>query len=249
MRQIKSFYFRMLVLALVFIIGLSGINSYATARSIAVPEYLTIDVEDRVVGKFDYDDFFVNVKKIGSKVGVGYCLELEKDYPHGERFMAQGNASDIVNSVLSNGYPNRSASEIGVEDNDQAYLVTQAVLWALFEDYDISMVTTGNRLVDKAIRNVYNNVINNIGYNLTNETTVYKCNDNSIQSIVIYISQPIEVKPTPGVEETPITDSGVGGINDNKTENISDNITDNNISNINDNSTDSIENKPVGKGR
>lgn len=257
MRLCKSLYFKGLVLALVFILGSSGIEDYAEASSVIVPQYLTIDIEDRVVGKFDYDDFFVNVKKIGSRVGVGYCLELEKDYPHGERFIAQGNASDIVNTVLSNGYPNRSASEIGVEDDDQAYLVTQAVLWTLFEDYDVNMVTTGNGLVDKAIINVYNNVINNVAYTLTNDTTVYRCNDDSIQSIVIYISKPIEIKPVQPVGEVPpIIDSGVGGVNDSK----SDNIDDNNINNVNDNATDNtnnatdngtqnIEQKPVGKGR
>lgn len=61
--------------------AISGRASYASE-----PVSLSIKVENKALGKFYYDDFSVDVEKIVSATGIGYCLEIEKDYPSGQKF-------------------------------------------------------------------------------------------------------------------------------------------------------------------
>ena len=102
-----------------------------------------------------------------------------------------------------NGYPNRSVEKLGVNDEDEAYLATQVALWTLFEGYNVKKIDTGNAEVNAAARNIYNNVINNKRYELENDTILYRTNDSNIQGIVIYVKQPIEIKPIPPTEVVP----------------------------------------------
>ena len=195
----------------------------SSSSSIIEPGSLIINVEDRILGKFYYDDFDVDVQKIVSAAGIGYCLDLDKDYPYGQSFSSHGKATKDINNILANGYPNKSAAELDVSDDDEGYLATQIALWALFEGYNIDKIDTDNEDVNAAAKDIYTNAFNSKRYAMENDTIIYKCGNNSIQAVVIYISQPIEVLPIPPVEEIPpvteekpTIDTGTGGINDNK---------------------------------
>ena len=252
MKAFKSFQFKVIILVLAFVLLSTTVSGFALNNenySVA-PEGLFINTEDNIIGKFYYDDFVVNVQKIVSAAGLGYCLDLDKDYPTGERFKSDGPANGDINIILSNGYPNRSVEELGVNDEDEAYLATQVALWTLFEGYNIKKIDTGNAEVNAAARNIYNNVINNKRYELENDTILYRTNDSNIQGIVIYVKQPIEIKPIPPTEVVPPVvvppEEVIPPTNDEKptVDNNNNNTTDEGTAGVNDN----IQNDaPLGK--
>lgn len=205
MKAFKMVNSKVIILVLSFILLGSTVNIFALTNEnyCMVPESLTINTEDRIIGKFYYADFDVDVQKIVSAAGIGYCLDLDKDYPTGERFVSYGASKSNVNIILSNGYPNRGVKELGVNSEDEAYLATQVALWTLFEGYNINKIDTNNTAVNAAAKTIYNNVINNKGYEIGNDTILYRTKDNNIQGVVIYVKQPIDIKPIPPVEEIP----------------------------------------------
>ena len=85
-------------------------------------------------------------------------------------------------------------------------------MWALFEGYNINRIDTGNIEVNAAAKNIYNNVINNKRYNIENDTILYKTENYNIQGVVIYVRQPIYIKPIPPVEVVPPVEEGTGGV-------------------------------------
>lgn len=207
MKAFKGLYSKVIILMLTLILLSISIEGFAaTNENKLEPRSLSIDVEDRIIGEFYYDNFSVDVQRINSGAGPGYCLDLDKDYPSGQRFSYYGKATKGINNILAHGYPNVSAEELGVNNDDEAYLATQVAIWALFEGYDINEIGTNSEAVNKAVINIYNNVISNKSYALENDTVIYKANDYSIQGVVIYIKQPIDIKPTPPEENLPTSD-------------------------------------------
>lgn len=246
MKAFKNLNSKVIIFLLAFVLLGTSISSFAIINEME-PRSLSINTEDRIIGKFYYGDFNVDVQKIVSAAGIGYCLDLDKDYPFGQRFTSYGMATDDINIILSNGYPNRSIEELGVSDEDEAYLATQVALWTLFEGYNINKIDTGNVDVNAAAKIIYNNVVNNKRYNLENDTILYKSNNNNIQGIVIYVRQPIDIKPIPPVEVVPPVEEGTGGVTSPPSEQkpIIDN-TDQGTGGVNDNIQDNL---PIGKGK
>ena len=247
MKAFKVLHSKVIILVLAFILLGTSISSFAfiNENCSVEPKGLTINTEDRIIGEFYYDNFKVDVQKIVSAAGIGYCLDLDKDYPVGQRFSSYGMATDDINIILSNGYPNRGVEELGVED--EAYLATQVALWTLFEGYNINRIDTGSVEVNAAAKIIYNNVMNNRGYNLENDTILYKTGNYNIQGVVIYVRQPIDIKPIPPVEVVPPVEEGTGGVTSQPSDQkpVEDNK-DQGTGGVNDNIQ---ENLPVGKGR
>lgn len=249
MKAFKVLHSKVIILVLAFILLGTSISSFALINEncSVEPKGLTINTEDRIIGEFYYDNFKIDVQKIVSAAGIGYCLDLDKDYPVGQRFSSYGIATDDINIILSNGYPNRGVEELGVNDEDEAYLATQVALWTLFEGYNINRIDTGSVDVNAAAKIIYNNVMNNRGYNLENDTILYKTGNYNIQGVVIYVRQPIDIKPIPPVEVVPPVEEGTGGVtsppsNQKPTEDNKEQGT----GGVNDNIQDNL---PVGKGR
>lgn len=249
MKAFKNLNSKVIILVLAFVLLGTSISSFALTNknNSMEPKSLSISTEDRIIGKFYYADFNVDVQKIVSAAGIGYCLDLDKDYPFGQGFTSYGMATDDINIILSNGYPNRGVEELGVNDEDEAYLATQVALWTLFEGYNINKIDTKNAEVNAAAKIIYNNVVNNKGYNLENDTILYRTGDCNIQGVVIYVRQPIDIKPIPPVEVVPqieeVPDEVVPPTSDQKP--VEDNK-DQGTGGVNDNIQ---ENLPIGKGR
>ncbi len=71
-------------LLITLILSLFLFTSFATVSSHASPNGLVIDTSNIILGKVYYDNFSMVAKKLTSANGIGYCLQIDKDYPHGE---------------------------------------------------------------------------------------------------------------------------------------------------------------------
>lgn len=120
-----------------------------------IPEKLRINTSSESAGHvYDkYNKFSASI--INSEAGIGYCLEIDKDYPEGQVFKLKGDCTQGVRNLLLAGYPNKSASELGVNSNEDAYLATQIAIWALTDGYDINSFQSEKQGVIDAIRNIY----------------------------------------------------------------------------------------------
>lgn len=61
----------------------------------AVPNKMVINTGSKVLGSIGYEDFYLIAHKITTEIGPAYCLEVEKEYPSGERFEFQGTQKRI----------------------------------------------------------------------------------------------------------------------------------------------------------
>ena len=129
-------------------------------------------------------------------------LEVEKDYPSGQRFEFVGKPARQVVGMMSAGYPNKSAAEIGVSTEDNAYFATQIAIWCVTEGYSPNKFRSRDKELLQAIKNIYEEGMQYTGNELDHIAMEYYYSD-SVQRIVVYINKPIE---------TP--DEGTGGGND-----------------------------------
>lgn len=156
-------YYRALSLIVILTIMFSiieGIGGNVSAKvkapdRIPVPESLKVGTDSRILGILQYEDFYLEVRRIISRVGVAYCLEDDKDYPAGEIFDVEGKSNEDIARVLAVGYPVKTAEELGVKNDDDAYLATQIVLWSIDEGYSVYDFKYENKEVLKAIRSIY----------------------------------------------------------------------------------------------
>lgn len=165
--------------------GYSNDENTKAAR-IAVPESLKIGADSKVIGILEYEDFCLKIRKITARVGVAYCLEDDKDYPMGETFDVEGKVSEAVAKVLVAGYPCKTAKELGIENDDDAYIATQIALWSIYEGYNPNSFKGGNSEILKAINNICENA-NKVNLNEIDDLFIEYYSNDLIQRIVIKI--------------------------------------------------------------
>lgn len=181
------------------------LTSFLGFSTSAFSNNLVINTGNIILGKVYYEDFSMMPKKITSSDGIGYCLEIDKDYPYNENFTHSGTVSPEVKNVIACGYPNKSPDDLNLVSDDDAYFATQIAIWSIVEGYDVSKITGPRPEIITAINTIYNNSLN-----LTNTTLDYDTNlfftKDSIQDIVILSAKAVipPVKPVePVMPELP----------------------------------------------
>ena len=184
----------LLSVVLLVLLLISTLCTIVTSSLTFIPKDLVINTGTDVIGIMYYDNFYIKANKITSNLGVGYCLEVEKEYPHGETFGLVSKNDKEVDKVLSVGYPNVSASELGVASDDDAYFATQVVIWSIYEGYDVNKIDIADKNVLQAVKNIYNNYKNNTSNIVLENAAEYYYNDK-VQRIIVSIKNTVNVIP------------------------------------------------------
>ena len=184
----------LLSVVLLVLLLISTLCTIVTSSLTFIPKDLVINTGTDVIGIMYYDNFYIKANKITSNLGVGYCLEVKKEYPHGETFGLVSKNDKEVDKVVSVGYPNVSASELGVASDDDAYFATQVVIWSIYEDYDVNKIDIADKNVLQAVKNIYNNYKNNTSNIVLENAAEYYYNDK-VQRIIVSIKNTVNVIP------------------------------------------------------
>ncbi|MBU3104792.1 thioester domain-containing protein [Clostridium gasigenes] len=171
-------------LLITLILSLFLFTSFATFSSQASPNGLVIDTSNIILGKVYYDNFSMVAKKLTSANGIGYCLQINKDYPHSEIFTNQGTVNYDIENILACGYPNRSPKDLNLPSEEDAYFATQIAIWSYIEGYDTSKITGDRPEIITAINTIYNNSLTLKNVKLNYDTNLFFTAD-SIQHVVI----------------------------------------------------------------
>ncbi|GEM_PF-1780150 len=170
-----------------------------------IPTEITIRTNNIRLGEVYYEGYTLSAYKVESKEGLGYCLEINKEYPSGENFKLKGNCSEEIKNVLISGYPNKSAKELNLDSDDDAYFSTQMVIWSVIEGYDVNKFTGSNPKVISAIKNIYENSKIAAPSEMIYEGKEYYF-EQSIQDVVmLFKTEYGQGKPIPPVVELPQT--------------------------------------------
>lgn len=149
-------------------------GEYRIYSRIGIDKYIYYD------GRLQTNYEYYYLDKNGNEMPA-YCLELGVDGAEtkDEYYV---NVSESVNddklsSIILNGYPYKSALNLGVENVTEAKYATQFAIWTYLSNLDINKISPTssnyNRVVE-AIKNIYNAGLNSLynGNNLVNiETT------------------------------------------------------------------------------
>lgn len=129
-----------------------------------------------------YDITASRIRMEGSN-NIAYCLEINKSYPTGQTFSSIGNLTPNISNIVAAGYPNRSAAELNLDNENEAYFATQVAIWCGMEGYDVNKFTGDNPKIIEAIKNIY---LDGMGGKYSNKIRVdaYKTNNESIQEII-----------------------------------------------------------------
>lgn len=173
-------YMKVLSYFIIFTILMGIILGADTSQSVKV---ITEGKPLYTVQYNDYDITAKRIKIVGSN-NVAYCLEINKSYPSAQSFSSIGNLSDNINNIVAAGYPNRSAAELNLDNDNEAYFATQIAIWSGMEGYDVNAFKGSNPKIIEAIKNIYINGMNGKYANKI-RTTAYKTNNESIQEIVV----------------------------------------------------------------
>ncbi|MGL4773411.1 MAG: Cys-Gln thioester bond-forming surface protein [Clostridium sp.] len=183
----KGIFIPLMTLFLIFTIGFSAL---------AAPITFSLS---REIGEFRYRGDTYGVKRItmDGTGDIAYCLEINNDYPNDDHFTKDGTVNELLSCLMDNSFPQKTASELGVDNDNEAYLATQIVLWSIVEGFNVNLITTPNKNTQRAIVKIYNKVTS-IGTSQT-KYPVYSPGNKEIQDIVV--SKPIESPNIPKPEE------------------------------------------------
>lgn len=172
---------------------------FTTFSTYATSNELVINTEDSILGKVYYSDFSMIAKKITSSDGLGYCLEIDKNYPHGESFKSETISNSSLLNILACGYPNKTPSDLNLTSENDAYFATQIAIWSFIEGYDVSKITGDRPEILNAINTIYNNSLSPDLAPLNYDTNLFFYSE-SIQDIIILSPHnnelPIPPEPT-----------------------------------------------------
>ena len=210
MKKIRNNLFILFFVLFVSIITLINSSSNAYAAPLSIPNKLKVTLSNYIINEIRYEDFILEARKINTDVGPAYCLEVEKDYPSGQIFEFEGKPAREVVGMMAAGYPNRSAEELGVDSDDDAYFATQMAIWCVTEGYEPNKFRHEDKYLLQAIKNIYNEGMQYTGEDLNHTAMEYYYSD-SVQRIVVYINKPIET-PDNGISDG--LDEGTGGGNE-----------------------------------
>ena len=155
MKKHRNNIFIILFTVLLLITNLSANVMALPTEKLSIPNHVTVTVGDEIINEIAYENFILEAKRIETSVGPGYCLEVEKDYPSGQRFEFVGKPARQVVGMMSAGYPNKSAAEIGVSTEDNAYFATQIAIWCVTEGYSPNKFRSRDKELLQAIKNIY----------------------------------------------------------------------------------------------
>ncbi len=198
-RFIKTLRILMFIVSLIVGINIGKCTSInATVKSIKnnMPQAIKFSTESKAYNRVFFDGFYVDVEKIQSDIGVAYCLELDKDYPSGENFVIEGETSELTKKILSVGYPNKTVEELGLNNEDEAYLATQVAMWSILEGYDPNTITTKSEEVTKVIRILVKNSIDVSVEELMKDVKQYYYSED-IQRVALVLDRVPIIPPTP----------------------------------------------------
>ena len=160
---------------------LVGTNMGAT-----MPDTLKIITEKGILYTVQYENFDLNVEKIkieGSN-DIVYCLEIDKKYPSGQNFLLNGTNNEKINNIIAAGYPNRSAAELNLDNENEAYFATQIAIWSSVQGYNVDKIKGNNTKILEAIKNIYNDGTSG-KYKNKIQSKIYKTSDSSIQEVMV----------------------------------------------------------------
>lgn len=173
-------YMKVLSCFIIFTL-LVGINISA-----GMPDTVKIITEKGILYTVQYDKYNLNVEKIkieGSN-DIVYCLEINKKFPLGQKFLVNGSTNEEINNIIAAGYPNRSVPELNLDNENEAYFATQIAIWSSIEGYDVNKIRGENPKILEAIRNIYNDGASG-KYKNKIQSKVYKTSDESVQQVIV----------------------------------------------------------------
>lgn len=191
------------IVALIILIALLFNPNYI-CWAVELDNGIKITTGENYVGQVWYEDFALKAKIIKSieTNEIGYCLEIEKNYPSGETFKVADYARGELAGILSSGYPKKSYHELNLTSEEDAYFATQIAIWSFVEGYDINGFS-GQKEIVEAIKRIYNDGMRNENNLEDTRYKIYSFNDK-VQNIVfskINENQLIEENPgIPGVD-------------------------------------------------
>lgn len=188
MKKHRNNIFIILFTLILLITNLSANVMALPTEKLSIPNHVTITVGDEIINKISYENFILEVKRIETGVGPGYCLEVEKTYPSGQRFEFAGKPAREVVGMMAAGYPNKSAAEIGVSTDNNAYFATQIAIWCVTEGYSPNKFRAKDKELLQAIKNIYEQGMQYTGNELDHTAMEYYYSD-SVQRIVVYINK------------------------------------------------------------
>ena len=195
MKKLRNNIFIVLFTLIISVINLT-INVIADPiEKIPIPNHTIITAKDGIINVVGYENFYLQAQRIESDVGIGYCIEVEKDYPTGQNFEFVGKPARQVVGMMAAGYPNKTAAELGLTTDDNAYFATQIAIWCVTEGYPPNKFKSKDKELLQAIKNIYEEGMQYTGNDLDYTVMEYYYSD-SIQRIVVYINK---------------TDEGTGG--------------------------------------
>ena len=174
------------------------INNNETSKGVSkaenVRDKMVVSTGDNVLGSIGYEDFYLIAKEITTEVGAAYCLEVEKEYPNGEMFEFEGTPEKNIIGIMAAGYPNKSAEELGLTSDGDAYFATQMAIWCVTEGYIPKKFKSSDKNMLQTIKNIYEEGMQYSGEDVGHIAMEYYYND-SVQRIVAYIVENEEVMP------------------------------------------------------
>ena len=174
------------------------INNNETSKGVSKAENvrnkMVVSTGDNVLGSIGYEDFYLIAKEITTEVGAAYCLEVEKEYPNGEMFEFEGTPEKNIIGIMAAGYPNKSAEELGLTSDGDAYFATQMAIWCVSEGYIPKKFKSSDKNMLQTIKNIYEEGMQYSGEDVGHIAMEYYYND-SVQRIVAYIVENEDVMP------------------------------------------------------
>ena len=174
------------------------INNNETLKGVSkaenVRDKMVVSTGDNVLGSIGYEDFYLIAKEITTEVRAAYCLEVEKEYPNGEMFEFEGTPEKNIIGIMAAGYPNKSAEELGLTSDGDAYFATQMAIWCVSEGYIPKKFKSSDKNMLQTIKNIYEEGMQYSGEDVGHIAMEYYYND-SVQRIVAYIVENEEVMP------------------------------------------------------
>ena len=174
------------------------INNNETLKGVSKAENvrnkMVVSTGDNVLGSIGYEDFYLIAKEITTEVGAAYCLEVEKEYPNGEMFEFEGTPEKNIIGIMAAGYPNKSAEELGLTSDGDAYFATQMAIWCVSEGYIPKKFKSSDKNMLQTIKNIYEEGMQYSGEDVGHIAMEYYYND-SVQRIVAYIVENEDVMP------------------------------------------------------
>ncbi|MDA2431990.1 VaFE repeat-containing surface-anchored protein [Bacillus cereus] len=104
---------------------------------------------------------YIRTEMIKNSSGqIAYCLTLGLKSPNGEDLPEMGKTDNVVYRALLNGFPQKSAEQLGVANKNEAHYATQLAVWNALGQLDVNELKYENKNVEKAAKAIISNANN-----------------------------------------------------------------------------------------